>query len=117
LAWSSDTPLAGGGRGAWRSSLLSRIGPVQQYTLEEHAWFEHRAEKCTLLAFVDDATSRLMHLRFVISESAFDYFRATRSYLETHGKPVAFYSDKHSIFRVNAKELRAATARRSSVVH
>jgi hypothetical protein len=58
---------------------------------------------CTLLAFVDDATSRLMHLRFVVSESAFDYFRATRVYLETHGKPVAFYSDRHGIFRVNSK--------------
>jgi hypothetical protein len=50
---------------------------------------------------VDDATSRLMQLRFVASESAFDYFRATCAYLETHGKPVALYSDKHSIFRVN----------------
>ena len=59
---------------------------------------------CTLLAFVDDATSQLMQLRFVASESAFDYFRATRAYLETHGKPVAFYSDKHSIFRVNNKD-------------
>ena len=59
---------------------------------------------CTLLAFVDDATSRLMTLRFVVSESAFDYFRTTRAYLETHGKPVAFYSDKHNIFRVNNGE-------------
>ena len=59
---------------------------------------------CTLLAFVDDATSRLMVLRFVASESAFDYFRATRSYLEAHGKPVALYSDKHGIFRVNSKD-------------
>ena len=70
----------------------------------EHAWFEDRGPPCTLLAFVDDATSRLMQLRFVTSESAFDYFRATRGYLETHGKPVAFYSDKHGIFRVNSKE-------------
>jgi hypothetical protein len=59
---------------------------------------------CTLLAFVDDATSWLMQLRFVTSESAFDYFRATRAYLEQHGKPVAFYSDKHGIFRVNSKD-------------
>src|SRR5262249_21096617 len=58
----------------------------------------------TLLAFVDDATSRLLQLRFVASESAFDYFRTTRAYLEEHGKPVAFYSDKHGIFRVNRKE-------------
>jgi hypothetical protein len=45
-----------------------------------------------------------MTLRFVVSESAFDYFRTTRAYLETHGKPVAFYSDKHNIFRVNNGE-------------
>jgi hypothetical protein len=41
---------------------------------------------------------------FVVSESAFDYFRATRCYLESYGKPVAFYSDKRSIFRVNSKD-------------
>src|SRR5580698_8360604 len=80
------------------------LGELVQIDGSEHAWFENRGEMCTLLAFVDDATSRLMRLRFVASESAFDYFRATRDYLETHGKPVAFYSDKHSIFRVNAKD-------------
>src|SRR6202163_2615070 len=45
-----------------------------------------------------------MQLRFVASESAFDYFRTTRAYVEEQGKPVAFYSDKHGIFRVNSKE-------------
>src|SRR5271166_2455048 len=80
------------------------LGELVQIDGSEHAWFENRGETCTLLAFVDDATGRLMHLRFVVSESAFDYFRATRDYLETHGKPVAFYSDKHSIFRVNSKD-------------
>jgi hypothetical protein len=53
--------------------------------------------------FVDDATGKLMHLAFVASESTFDYMRATRAYLEAHGKPVAFYSDRHGIFRVNRK--------------
>lgn len=42
-----------------------------------------------------------MHLRFGETESAFDYMMATREYLEQHGKPLAFYSDKHGIFRVN----------------
>jgi hypothetical protein len=42
-----------------------------------------------------------MHLKFVQSESTFDYFRSTQEYLEQHGKPIAFYSDKHAIFRVN----------------
>src|SRR5712672_599252 len=80
------------------------LGELVQIDGSEHAWFEDRGPPCTLLAFVDDATSRLMELRFVTSESAFDYFRATRAYLEAHGKPVAFYSDKHGIFRVNSKE-------------
>jgi len=51
--------------------------------------------------FVDDATSRLMHLQFVESESTFAYFNAARAYLEAWGKPIAFYSDKHGVFRVN----------------
>ena len=67
----------------------------------EHWWFEHRGPRCTLLVFVDDATSRLVHLQFVESESTFAYFHAARAYLEAWGKPVAFYSDKHGVFRVN----------------
>jgi hypothetical protein len=50
--------------------------------------------------FIDDATSQLMEVQFVASESAFSYFQAARRYIEQHGKPIAFYSDKHSIFRV-----------------
>ena len=80
------------------------LGELVQIDGSEHAWFEDRGPSCTVLAFVDDATSRLMQVRFVASESAFDYFRATRAYLEEHGKPVAFYSDKHGIFRVNSKD-------------
>lgn len=76
------------------------LGELIQIDGCEHWWFEERGPQCTLLVYVDDATSRLMHLQFVVSGSAFDYFRATRSYLEAHGKPLAFYSDKHSIFRI-----------------
>jgi len=49
------------------------LGELVQIDGSEHAWFEDRGPTCTLLAFVDDATSRLMVLRFVASESAFDY--------------------------------------------
>ena len=84
----------------------SCVGELVQIDGCEHAWFEDRAPKCTLLVYVDDATSRLMELRFVASESTFDYFAATQAYLECHGKPVAFYSDKASIFRVNRPETR-----------
>jgi len=80
------------------------LGELVQIDGCEHCWFEDRAPPCTLLVFVDDATSRLMELRFVASESAFDYFQATQGYLEQHGKPLAFYSDKHSVFRVQRRE-------------
>ena len=46
----------------------------------------------------------LMELFFTPSESTFSYFAATRQYLEQHGRPVAFYSDKNSIFKVNIKQ-------------
>jgi len=77
------------------------VGELVQIDGSEHRWFEDRGPKCTLLVFIDDATSRLMHLQFVEGESTFAYFAATRTYLETHGKPVAFYSDKHSVFRIS----------------
>jgi transposase len=77
------------------------VGELVQVDGCEHWWFEDRGPQCTLLVFVDDATSRLMHLQFVESESTFAYFHAARAYIEAWGKPVAFYSDKHGVFRVN----------------
>ena len=77
------------------------VGELVQVDGSEHWWFEDRGPQCTLLVFVDDATSRLMHLQFVESESTFAYFHAARAYLEAWGKPIAFYSDKHGVFRVN----------------
>ncbi len=76
-------------------------GELVQIDGSEHRWFENRGEPCTLLVFIDDATSSLMQLRFVPSESTGSYFEALQGYLATHGCPVAFYSDKHSVFRIN----------------
>ena len=75
-------------------------GELIQIDGSDHRWFEDRGDPCTLLVFIDDATSTLMELRFVTSESTFSYFDALKSYLLKHGRPVAFYSDKHSVFRV-----------------
>ncbi|OIG79715.1 transposase, partial [Acinetobacter baumannii] len=76
-------------------------GELIQIDGSHHDWFEGRAPKCCLLVFIDDATGKLQHLRFCKSESTFDYMISTRLYVEQHGKPLAFYSDKHSVFRVN----------------
>jgi transposase len=77
------------------------LGELIQIDGSDHRWFEDRAPACTLLVFVDDATSRLMMLHFTATESTFSYFEATRAYLERYGKPVAFYSDKASVFYCN----------------
>src|SRR5207253_1105852 len=79
------------------------VGELIQIDGSHHWWFETRGPQCTLLVYIDDATSRLMHLQFAETESTFDYFKATRAYLERYGKPIAFYSDKHGVFRVNSK--------------
>ena len=72
------------------------LGELIQIDGSDHCWFEDRSPACTLLVYIDDATSRIMQLHFTATESTFSYFEATRSYLERHGKPVAFYSDKAS---------------------
>lgn len=86
------------------------LGQLVQLDGCEHAWFEERGPECTLLVYVDDATSKLMELRFAESESTFAYFAATRSYLDRHGKPMAFYSDRLSVFHV-ARSNRARGGR------
>jgi transposase len=78
-----------------------RFGELVQIDGSDHRWFEDRGEPCTLLVFIDDATSRLMQLRFVLSESTDSYLSAVHAYVLAFGCPVAFYSDKHTVFRVN----------------
>src|SRR4030095_16849395 len=59
-----------------RRACLGELVPIDG---SDHAWFEDPAPACTLLVFVDDATSRLMQLLFVPTEAAVGYFGATRA--------------------------------------
>ncbi|MFZ2096422.1 MAG: ISNCY family transposase [Anaerolineales bacterium] len=77
------------------------LGELVQIDGSDHDWFEGRGPKCTLLVYIDDATGQLGELWFVPAETFFGYCEASRHYFERYGKPVAFYSDKHGIFRVN----------------
>ena len=45
-------------------------------------------------------------MHFCHAESTFEYMNVTKRYLLEYGKPVAFYSDKHAVFRVNKADLR-----------
>ncbi len=77
------------------------LGELIQIDGSHHDWFEGRSPKCCLLVFIDDATGRLMSLRFCDVESTYDYMNITRDYLVQHGKPIALYSDRHTIFKIN----------------
>lgn len=77
------------------------VGELVQIDGSDHTWFEERGPRCTLLVYIDDASGQLMELWFVDHESFFGYAEATRHYVERHGRPLALYSDKHGIFRVN----------------
>jgi transposase len=77
------------------------FGELVQIDGSPHAWFEQCGPSCTLLVGIDDATGRLVELLFAEQESFHNYARLVRPYFERCGKPVAFYSDKHGIFRVN----------------
>jgi len=85
------------------------FGELIQIDGSHHWWFEERGPKCALLVYVDDATSKLVHLRFCPSENAFDYFHATKTYLSEYGKPLSFYSDKHAVFRTTHASQKDAT--------
>jgi hypothetical protein len=63
--------------------------------------------RCTLIVFIDDATSRLTALHFAPVESGKAYLAALREQILVHGRPLAFYSDRHGIFRVNAKDAQS----------
>lgn len=103
--------------GLWKPRIVRKIithqmrerracfGELVQIDGSSHRWFEERAPACTLLVFIDDATGCLGELRFAKSESFFSYAAASSAYFQRHGKPVAFYSDKHGIFRVNQPSL------------
>jgi hypothetical protein len=77
------------------------FGELIQIDGSPHDWFEGRAPACVLLVFIDDATGKLVQLLFVESESFFSYCQAAEGYFQQYGKPVAFYSDKLGVFRVN----------------
>lgn len=79
----------------------SCVGELIQLDGSPHAWFEGRAPKCTLAAFIDDATSKIMDGMFVDYEGTFTLFAATEHYLKTYGKPISIYVDRHSTFTVN----------------
>jgi hypothetical protein len=81
-----------------------RFGELIQIDGSPHDGFEGRGPRCTLIVFIDDATGRLTRLQFAPAETTKAYLQALEAHVLAHGVPLALYSDRHGIFRVNAKE-------------
>ena len=84
----------------WRPRR-SCIGELIQLDGSDHDWFEGRGPRCALLLFIDDASSKIIHAEFIPVENTFFLLSATKTYLLTNGRPVAFYVDKDSIYKIN----------------
>ncbi len=97
--------------GIWKDRQARRPRPYQpryrrncrgeliQIDGSKHWWFEDRGPQCTLLVYIDDATSELMHLRMVESESTFAYMEATRAYIRHELREHARAENRIRIFR------------------
>ena len=79
----------------------SRFGELLQGDGSRHAWFEERGSECALVIFIDDATSRLTAGRFVAAETTISYQEILEEHIGKYGRPMALYTDKHSIFRTS----------------
>ena len=88
----------------WRERR-SRRGELVQWDTSEHDWLEGRGERLYLIAMIDDATSRLF-ARFVRHDSTEENMKLLWSYVEKFGRPLAFYTDKASLFRTAEKHKR-----------
>lgn len=85
----------------------ARCGELVQVDGSPFDWFQGRAPQCTLLVYIDDATGRFLELLLTEAESTFSYLEATERYLLRHGRPLAFYTDKLGVFRVNQERQQA----------
>ena len=77
------------------------LGIMIQLDGSPHDWFEGRVAWCTLLVFIDDATSKILCLEFAESESNVSLLQSTWNHIKKYGIPHSFYTDYGSVFHVN----------------
>ena len=80
------------------------FGEMIQADGSEHDWTEGRGETMELLVFIDDATNRI-EARFYPGERLVCYLDLMGRYLKRHGRPLAFYADRSTIFQPTEKSL------------
>jgi hypothetical protein len=74
------------------------FGELIQWDSSDHAWFEDRGPRCTLIQMHDDATNRLLRARFVERDDGAVNRAIAIDYMKRWGRPVAFYTDRAGHF-------------------
>jgi transposase len=80
----------------WRARR-SAFGELVMMDSSPYRWLEERGPACHLIALIDDATSRVWG-RLVEHDSTEENLRTLQGWLERHGRPLALYTDKNSLF-------------------
>jgi hypothetical protein len=78
------------------------FGELVQLDASMHDWLEGRGEELVLLTMIDDATSRLL-ARFYREATVETHFDLLGHWLRRYGRPLAVYTDRHSIFEPQDK--------------
>jgi hypothetical protein len=77
-------------------------GELVQMDTSIHDWLEGRGAPLVLTAMIDDATGQLL-ARFYPGETTAAHLDLLGRWLRKHGRPVALYTDRDSIYRVEGK--------------
>ena len=86
---------------AWRERRAHR-GELVQLDGSHHDWFEGRGPRCVLMAYIDDASSRV-YARFYDYEGTIPAMDSFTRYVTRYGIPLAVYADRHSTYQSSAE--------------
>lgn len=81
-----------------RRDRYPQEGMLLQVDASEHDWLQGRGPRLVLVASIDDATGQIPGAHFRLQEDAHGYMLVLRHVALTHGRPLALYHDRHSIF-------------------
>lgn len=90
----------------WRQRR-PRLGELVQWDTSDHDWLEGRGDRMLLINMIDDATGQWF-ARFVARDSTVENMNLLERYLKQKGRPLAFYTDKASLFQTAVKTRRDA---------
>lgn len=82
---------------AWRERK-AQVGELVQLDGSHHDWLEGRGPRCVLMAYMDDASSRVF-ARFYEYEGTIPAMDSFHRYIRQYGIPLAIYADKHTTYQ------------------